>query len=84
MELTEMQIRKMRHMLGLDHSKRKKPYRNYYYTHSIDEDLEPLIKKGFARSHEASNQRDIIYHLTKNGVELILGHKIHQKTYDDL
>lgn len=74
----------MKHMLGLDKAKKKRPYRNYYYAHCRDEDIEELIKAGLATCSEASNRRDIVYHLTKTGVELILGHKVHQKTYAEL
>ncbi len=69
----------MKHMLGLDY--KKKPYRNYGYFHSIQSDLEDLKKKNLAYSHEASNGRDIVYHLTKEGVEFVLGREITDEEY---
>lgn len=80
--VSQEQLRIMKHMLGLDY--KKKPYRNYFYSHSIQEDIEDLIKNDLALSKDASNNRDIVYCLTKKGVEFIINKEISQKEYNEL
>lgn len=67
--VTYDQLRIMQHIIGHDYT--SKPYRNYAYFHSIQPDLEDLIKKGLMGSKEASNGRDIIYYLSKKGLEYV-------------
>lgn len=80
--VTQKQLRIMKHMLGLDY--KKKPYRNYYYVYAVEQELEELIKIGFAESRDASNNGAVIYHLTKKGVEFLIGKEISDRHYEEL
>jgi hypothetical protein len=72
----------MRHALGLN--REKKPYRNYYFVNSPDNDWEDLVNKGFAGKTSGMNEGSIVYYLTFEAIKLIYGKRISKKYYDEL
>lgn len=81
-EITEKQRKEMSNSLGLLHS--NKPYRNRFYTDREDKSWNDLVEKGLAEKGSGGGGDNCFYHLTKEGVEYILGRNIKQSTYDDL
>ncbi len=65
--LTESQVKKMKHMTGL--SVGRNQYRNYYTSCSPVEDLEMLIPMGLAGRFNKFDS--IVYYLTDKGLEVI-------------
>jgi hypothetical protein len=59
----------MKHMLGLDYS--KKPYRNYGFFYERQSDLEDLVIKDLAYAKKIDE--GYVYHLTKTGIGLAKG-----------
>lgn len=80
-EVSEEQLRLMKHMLGLNY--RKKPYRNYGFFYKEHEELEPLINKRLAGKVSIPG-KGLNYHLTKQGVEFVLGKSISDYVYKEL
>lgn len=81
-EVSEEQKRKMRHALGLDHS--KKAYRNRFQTSKDDLDWNDLLDKGLAAKGEVGEYGLVWFWLTKQGVEFVLGKNISDKQYKEL
>jgi hypothetical protein len=83
MEVSQEQLKLMKHALGLDWQ--KKPYRNRYFDNKDNSEWCNLVNKGLAcKGNERAEDSNIMFWLTKEGVEFVLGHKIRQSTYDDL
>jgi hypothetical protein len=76
------QLRKMKHALGL--GRKKRPYRNYFFVNSPDNDWDDLVNKGFAKKTEGINEGSIVYYLTFEAVKLIYGKRMSKKYYDEL
>jgi hypothetical protein len=75
-EISEVQLGRMKHCLGLDFG--KKPYRNRYVTYFKDEVWEDLVEMNLAKFYDTK------YELTKFGVEFVLGRNVSDKTYSEL
>lgn len=75
--VTIEQLKLMRHMLGLDYE--KKPYRNYGYFQKPQEDCEDLVNKGLATKCDGDKEGHVVYHLTKEGIELAYKKPLSQK-----
>jgi hypothetical protein len=83
MEVSQEQLKSMQHALGLDWQ--KKPYRNRYFDDKNNLEWCDLVSKGLAhKGRERADDTNIMFWLTKEGVEFVLGHKIRQSTYDEL
>lgn len=72
-KLSESQIRKMQHSLGMDNKKPKRgkyeAYRNYYNTSIEDQELENLITLGLANKRVGIGAYPgIWYHITEAGI----------------
>ncbi|MEF2965069.1 hypothetical protein V3851_04430 [Paenibacillus sp. M1] len=67
--ITESQQKKMRHALGLNY--KKKPYRNYYYLSTEDQEWNDLAKKGYAVKRPGWNEGSVLYHVTDEGKKLL-------------
>lgn len=81
--VTEEQLKMMKHMIGLDY--KKVPYRNYGYFYQSQDILEDLIEKGLAkRYNDGQNESHIIYYLTRLGVEMAIKKPISYKKYKGL
>lgn len=80
-EVNEEQLRLMKHMIGLNYH--KKPYRNYGFFYKEVEELEQLVIKGLAYVREIKD-KGVNYHLTKQGVEYVLGKSISDHVYNKL
>lgn len=81
-EVSDKQRSEMSNSLGLLRS--KKPYRNRFYTDRNDENWNDLVNKGLAIKGGGWDDNNCYFHLTKDGVEFILGRNISQTTYDEL
>ena len=82
-DVSSEQLKKMRHALGI--GRKSKPYRNYYFLNSPNQDWEDLIQKGFARKYKAINDgTSIVYYVTYEATKLIYGKRISKKYYDEL
>lgn len=83
-DITEEQLRQMKHSLGLDYE--KKPYRNYSFLNHKDKEWNDLVVKGLAaKSRKEPNEWGSIYFwLTKQGVEYIVEKSISDKAYKKL
>lgn len=64
-ELSDAQVDKARHALGLTRS--KVAYRNYYSC-AEDADWEDLVAKGAATKRKSPVSPDFVYHLTEQAV----------------
>lgn len=80
-EVSEEQLRLMKHMIGLNYH--KKPYRNYGFFYNEIEELEQLISNGLIYK-KAVEDKGVVYHLTKQGVEFVLGKSISDYVYNKL
>jgi len=82
-EITDFQMKKMKHAIGLDHS--NKPYRNRYFTNKNDKDWNYLVEIGAAvKGKNVQEDGSVSFRLTKQGVEFALGKRIRSKAYEDL
>lgn len=83
-EVSETQLSYMKHALGLDYENR--PYRNRFFTDESDPNWNDLVGKGLAvkGTKHPNNDENVYFWLTKSGVEFIVGHKIRNKTYENL
>lgn len=81
LEITDEQLNDMKHALGLD--RKKKPYRNRYYSESNNKDWEDLVNKGLADKMEEQPNRTS-YWLTKQGVEYVIEKTISDRVYEEL
>ena len=79
MDVTQEQVSKMRHCIGLNY--KKKPYRNYFYCTSPNPLWEDLVEKGLARKRGGVESGDVVYHLTYEAVKELYGKPISQKYY---
>lgn len=84
LEVTEEQLRKMKHCIGLDY--KKKPFRNRFYCNKNDKNWTNLVKKGLAAgdSSLSKENENCYFELTKAGVEFILKRSISNNTYKEL
>ena len=78
MSLTESQIRKMQHSLGMDNKKPKRgkyeAYRNYYNSSNDDPDLEELVKIGYVTKRNGSGSfSGVWYHVSESGIKYLEG-----------
>lgn len=81
-EVTKEQLGEMSNSLGLLYE--KKPYRNRFQTDENDKNWNDLVEKGLAKRGVIVTNGLVWFWLTKEGVELTLGHKIRNKTYENL
>jgi len=80
--VTTEQLKIMKHMLGLDYE--KKPYRNYSYYYEPQPDCEDLVNKGLATKHNGDKEGHVVYHLTKEGIEMVYKKPLSPKNYKKL
>lgn len=80
--LSEEQVRMMRHALGINDD--GTPYRNYYYTYKEVDEWEDLVGKGFATRKEGHTKGDCIYALTHGAVIVVSGQSILFEEYSKL
>lgn len=64
--VTIEQLRLMKHLLGLDYS--KKPYRNYGFFYGKQPDLDDLVGKDLA--YIKAIPEGFVYHLTETGIKV--------------
>ena len=82
-QLSQEQIRKMKHAIGIDNSKvvngQYSAYRTYYSCEN-NEEWNEIVGHGLARKRcDPFCPKDVVYHLTKEGIEYLselLGVKI--------
>lgn len=67
-KLTEKQLGKMKHALGL--TNRRESYRNRYVT-QYDKDWEDLIAMGLAEKSDRNVMRDNVYWVSDLGIEVV-------------
>ena len=84
-EVTSYQLELMRHCVGI-RGKKKKPFRNYFFTQEIDKDWNELVEKGLAEkgTNHPNNDEYIYFWVSKKGLELILGKSVSDKFYKEL
>jgi hypothetical protein len=84
-KVSKYQKELMEHCIGISW-KKKKPYRNYFFTNFMDKDWNELVKKGLAdKSMESpNNDGNIYFWLTRQGVEYLLDRSITEKYYKEL
>jgi hypothetical protein len=84
-DITEYQLDLMKHSLGISY-KKKKPYRNYFFTQENDKDWNELVEKGLAMkgTKHPNNDEFIYFWCSKQGVEFVLGKSVSEKLYKEL
>lgn len=83
-EVTPYQLELMQHCVGI--GRKKKPYRNNFFTKETDKDWNELVEKGLAvKGNRRPNGDECIYFwLSKQGVEFLLGKSVSDKVYKEL
>lgn len=83
-ELNAYQLELMQHCVGI--GRKRKPYRNYFFTQETDKDWNELVEKGLAKkgTNHPNNDKYIYFWLSKKGLELILGRSVSDKFYKEL
>ncbi|MCM3443966.1 MULTISPECIES: hypothetical protein [Metabacillus] len=81
-DVSEEQLKKMRHALGLP--RKTKPYRNYYNCSADNTDWIDLVNKGFAIKGNAWTEDTSNFYLTFEATKLVYGKRMSKKYYDEL
>lgn len=83
-EVTPYQLELMQHCVGI--GRKRKPYRNYFFTQETDKDWNELVEKGLAQkgTNHPNNDEYIYFWLSKQGLEFILGRSVSEKFYKEL
>ena len=88
--LTEVQIKNMIHMTGIEQAKKIgggyfRSYRNYYWAGPNNQSLDDLVSKGLAEAKSVKNgsKTDVVYHLTESGYLELSAHLKRNIRIDD-
>lgn len=83
-EITPYQLDLIQHCVGI--GRKKKPYRNYFFTQETDKDWNDLVNKGLAvkGTKHPNNDEHIYFWLSKQGLEYVLGKSVSEKVYKEL
>jgi hypothetical protein len=81
-DLTLTQIGMMRHALGLDYS--RKPYRNYYYCSTPNDEWEDLVQRSFATKQEGMREGSVYYFVTYPALKLLYRKNVTRKYFNEL
>ncbi|OPJ63708.1 hypothetical protein [Clostridium chromiireducens] len=83
-EVTPYQLELMKHCVGI--GRKRKPYRNYFFTQETDKDWNELVEKELAEKGTNNPNKDeyIYFWLSKKGLEFILGRSVSEKFYKEL
>lgn len=79
LKLTDYQLGKLKHAFGLDYS--KKPYRNYYYCNTFNDEWEDLCNKGYA-TRRIYQEDEIVYFGTLKGLREVFRRNASQKYFE--
>lgn len=69
-QISEEQLRMMKHALGLN--KGKEQTRNYFYTSSTHEEWNDLVRRGLAMKRSGWDDDNSYYFVTEEGKALII------------
>lgn len=81
-QVTSKQIGMMQNALGLRY--KKKPYRNYFYCSTDNDEWNDLVSKGFATKWRGWSEGKSYFHLTYEGAQLVYGKEISEAEYQEL
>jgi hypothetical protein len=83
-EVTPYQLGLMQHCIGI--GRKKKPYRNHFFTQETDKDWNELVEKGLAAkgTKHPNNDEFIYFWLSKQGLEFVLRKSVSDKVYNEL
>jgi hypothetical protein len=80
--VTEQQLKEMRHALGLDYKNR--PYRNRYYCSTNNVNWNDLVDKELARKLPGWESDSAYYKLTFEAAKAVYGKRMSKKYYNEL
>jgi hypothetical protein len=82
LNVSEEQLKEMKHALGLDYKKR--PYRNRYYCSIHNTNWNDLVEKNYAKKLQGWDSDSAYYKLTYEATKAVYGKRMSKKLYDEL